>query len=296
MPFIGELSALGTAVCWTGSSIAFAAATMRVGSVYVNVTRLIAAAVILLLIVLAFGIPVNVSTTQAAYLFVSGLVGLVFGDTFLFKSYEYNGARISSLIMSTAPAVTALLGYFFLGETLSFLGIFGMAVTLGGIALVVLERQDHSSSAMPLTSIGMFYAFLGAVGQAGGLVLAKGAFVEGPIDGFVATLIRMLAAVSVIVPLTVAARRYSAPVAVFSRDRTALLGTLTGTVFGPVLGVTGSLIAIAHTKTAIAATLMATVPIIMLPAARYVQKETLSWRAIAGAVITVAGVVILFLR
>jgi len=296
MPFVGEISALATACCWTASSIVFAAATMRVGSVYVNVTRLTAAALILLLVVAAVRIPVDVSFSQAGHLFVSGLVGLVFGDTFLFKSYEYNSARISSLIMSTAPALTAILGYLFLGETLSLPGITGMVITLAGISLVVLERREHSSTAMHTSLIGIFYAFLGSIGQAGGLILAKGAFVEGPINGFVATLIRMLAAVIVILPLAIAAKRYTRPVSVFSHDRRALIHTMLGTIFGPVLGVTASLIAVAHTKTAIAATLMATVPIIMLPTVRFVEKERLTWRAIAGAWIAVGGVIILFLR
>jgi drug/metabolite transporter (DMT)-like permease len=41
---------------------------------------------------------------------------------------------------------------------------------------------------------------------------------------------------------------------------------------------------------------MSTMPIIMLPYVRYVYKEHLSWRAIAGAFIAVAGVTILFVR
>jgi drug/metabolite transporter (DMT)-like permease len=41
---------------------------------------------------------------------------------------------------------------------------------------------------------------------------------------------------------------------------------------------------------------MATVPIMMLPLVKYIQKEVLSWRAIVGAFVAVGGVAILFLR
>ena len=41
MPYAGELSALITAIMWTGSALAFAAATTRVGSVYVNIYGLL---------------------------------------------------------------------------------------------------------------------------------------------------------------------------------------------------------------------------------------------------------------
>jgi len=56
------------------------------------------------------------------------------------------------------------------------------------------------------------------------------------------------------------------------------------------------LIAVEHTKVGIAATLMSTMPIIMLPIARYVYKEKLNWQAVSGAVLAVAGVSILFLK
>jgi drug/metabolite transporter (DMT)-like permease len=41
---------------------------------------------------------------------------------------------------------------------------------------------------------------------------------------------------------------------------------------------------------------MSTVPIVMLPIVRFVYQERLTWQAIAGAFIAVAGVVMLFLR
>lgn len=142
MLYAGELSALLTAALWTGSSMTFAAATMRVGSMYVNVVRLIMAALLLPLILFTAGISIAVSSSQFGFLILSGFVGFVFGDTFLFKSFEYNSARICMLIMACAPAVTAIFAFFVLGESLSLMGLLGMIVTLAGIALVVLEQPD----------------------------------------------------------------------------------------------------------------------------------------------------------
>ena len=116
---IGELSALATAFCWSGSSISFAEAALLVGSVKINVTRLILAGLLLAITLVVFEVPVDLSRSQLMYLFFSGILGLVFGDSFLFKSYEYNGPRISSLIMSTAPAIAAIFAFFFLRESLA---------------------------------------------------------------------------------------------------------------------------------------------------------------------------------
>jgi drug/metabolite transporter (DMT)-like permease len=296
MPYAGELSALFTAVLWTGSALAFAGATTRVGSVYVNIVRLIAAITFLFITIIIFGIQFSVSTVQVWYLALSGFVGFVFGDTYLFKSFEYNDARIGTLIMSAAPAIAALFAYIFLRETLSPIGILGMIITLGGIALVVSDRKELSSHHTPISMPGVLYAFLGAAGQAGGLVLAKNAFAIGSINGFAATLIRAIAATCVLLPLNFFIGRFSHPIQVFQKDRRAFGFTILGAFFGPYLGVTFSLIAISITNVAIAATLMAVVPIIMLPTVWFLFRERLSWRAIIGACIAVAGVGILFLR
>jgi drug/metabolite transporter (DMT)-like permease len=296
MPYAGELSALATAVMWTGSALAFAAATTRVGSVYVNVVRLVAAVVFLFLTIVVFGIQMKASVVQVVFLSISGFAGFVFGDTFYFKSFEYNSARISTLIMSTAPAMAALMAFLFLNETLSFIGILGIIITLGGIALVILERKELSTHNIPISLFGVFCALLGALGQAGGMILAKGAFSYGPVNGFVATFIRAFAATVVLVPLNYFAGRFTKPIEIFSSDRKAFRFTILGSLLGPYLGVTFSLIAISLTDVAIAATIIALVPIVMLPTVWILFRERLSWRAIVGACIAVAGVGILFLR
>ncbi len=296
MPYAGELSALITAIMWTGSALAFAAATTRVGSVYVNVVRLLAAVILLFVTIVVGNIRDNISIVQTGYLVVSGLVGFVFGDTFLFKSFEYNSARIGMLIMSVAPAVAAVLAFIFLGETLTSMCMVGMAVTLTGIMLVILERKDTSAHHLPVSMAGVFYAFLGALGQAGGLVLAKFAFVIGPMNGFIATFIRAFAATLVLIPLNYFTRRLRRPAAVFLNNPKAFVFTLLGAFLGPYLGVTFSLIAISMTNVAIAATIMSIVPILMLPTVWILFRERLSWRAIVGACVAVAGVGILFLR
>jgi drug/metabolite transporter (DMT)-like permease len=189
-----------------------------------------------------------------------------------------------------------LLAFVLLGETLTTAGMLGMGITLGGIAIVVLERKETSSHSVPISMPGILYAFLGALGQAGGLILAKSAFEAGPLNGVLATFIRALAATAVVAPLNYLAGRLTKPVRVFANDRKALNLTILGAFFGPFLGVVFSLISISYTSIAVAATLMAITPILMLPAAWILFKERLSWRAVWGAIAAVIGVGVLFLR
>ncbi len=296
MPFLGELSALLTAGLWSCSALVFASATKRVGSSYVNSARLVLAAVFLIPTIFLLGLDINLSTSQLAYLALSGVIGLTLGDTFLFKAFQDIGARISMLMMSAAPAIAALLAYAILDETLSVLGILGIGVTLLGIAAVVLERSGKHAERTTISAVGLLYAFLAAIGQGVGLIFAKLAFRESSVNGFVATEVRIVAALVFLLPMLVLTKRLRNPVQVFAQDRKALLLTSIGAVVGPFLGISFSLIAIEHTKVGIAATIMATVPILMLPLVRIVFREKLSWRAIIGAFVAVAGVAMLFLQ
>jgi drug/metabolite transporter (DMT)-like permease len=298
MPFIGEISALITAFLWSGTSIAFTAATNRIGSLQLNINRMVLAAILLFLTILIADLDYSVSLYQIYYLVLSGVAGLVLGDSFLFKAFQYIGARIGMLLMALAPAISTILALIFLKETINSFGILGMIITLGGIFLVVLEKNDFPGyrAKSKVNKLGIFFGILGAFGQASGLILAKFAFEEGRINPFVATFIRISSSVIMMIFLAAIIRRYKNPIKLYSNNFKALIATVIGTIFGPFLGITFSLIAIEYTKVGIASTLMATVPVIMLPMVKYYYKETLSWRAISGAFLAVVGVAILFLR
>ncbi len=298
VPYLGGIYSLLTACLWAGSSISFTAATRRIGSVQVNTSRLLLAAALLSVLVLLAGFDLTLSTPQVAYLAISGVIGFTLGDSFLFMAFKLIGARISMLIMSIAPAVAAILAHVVLGEDLSVWGVMGIAVTLTGIGIVVLGQPtepDEEGGAPHVARGGILLAVLGAMGQGGGLVFARMAFNEGHINGFVATLIRIISSLLVLLPLAILSGRYSRPIPIFRHDPKALMHTALGSVFGPVLGVASSLMAIQYTKVGIAATIMATTPIVMLPVVRIVEKEHLNWRAIAGACVATLGVGLLFL-
>jgi drug/metabolite transporter (DMT)-like permease len=294
MNYLGELSALLTAVLWSGTSLAFSSAAEKIGSLQLNINRMIFASVFLIATILIMGYRFDLSNSQFTNLIISGVIGLVIGDTFLFKSYQMIGARVSMLLMALSPAMSVVLAFIFLNERITLLGIIGILVTISGVALVVLERNVNSK--YKITKLGILYGVLSAMGQAGGLIFAKFAFNEGHITGFVATFIRVFSSVIIFLPIMLILRKYKNPYKLFSQDKSAFGSTLLGSILGPFLGITFSLIAIENTKVGIAATLMSTMPIIMLPMVKYIQKEKLSWRAIVGAIIAVGGVALIFLR
>jgi drug/metabolite transporter (DMT)-like permease len=255
---------------------------------------MILASAFLISTILIMGYKFDLSESQFLNLIISGVIGLVIGDSFLFKSFQMIGARISMLLMALSPGMSTLLAFIFLNERITILGMVGIFITITGIALVVLERNTNLK--YKVSGLGIFYGFMGALGQSAGLIFAKFAFAEGHIVAFVATFVRIFASVIILLPIIILLKRYKNPYKMFRKNKSAFGSTLLGTVLGPYLGITFSLIAIENTKVGIAATLMSTMPIIMLPMVKYIYKEKLSWRAITGAVIAVLGVALIFLR
>ena len=295
---IGEIAAVVTATCWAFSSIFFARAGDQVGSVVVNRMRLFFA--VLLLVAAHFilqgqVVPLNAGLDRWFWLGVSGIVGLIIGDACLLQAYVFIGARIATLIMAIVPVISALLAWIMLGEQLSFIEIVGICLAVTGIALVILERNmaDPRHTDRRRYVLGILCAFGGALGQAGGLVLAK----KGLVDNFPAlsgVVIRMLVAMSAMWIVTFFIKQGKPTIQSVLNKREALKFIIMGSVVGPFIGVWMSLVAIQATYVGLASTLMALTPIIMLPIIRWGFKERISQRAIWGTVISMIGVAIIY--
>lgn len=296
MPFIGELSALLTAFLWSVSPFFFTNVILKVGSINLNIYRLALAEALLFLTIILFNIDYSISTQQIVLLSLSGVIGLVIGDSFLFASYKRMGPRLTVLIMSFNPAVAAILAFFILGEHLSFVNIIGMLTTMLGIAIVVQERDTGNSKLFKVTRKGVFFAGMAAIGQGFGLIPAKIAFELGEINSFLATFVRIAAAIACFIPYFLLKKSSIATLKSSIKDRKIVGMTLLGSIIGPYLGVTFSFIAIMHTKIGIASTLMATMPIMMLPLSYLVYKKKASLKSIVGAFIAVLGVSLLVFK
>ncbi len=302
MNYLGELAALLTAFFWTVTSMSFEAAGKKVGSLAVNLIRLWMAFVmyaIYLKITRGMFIPLDAGLERWLWLSLSGLVGFVIGDLLLFQAYVVIGARISMLIMSLTPPIAAFAGWVMLGETLSLMNWVGMAITLFGISLVVLKREKPNGNGeknRKLTTAysvqGILLAVGGAVGQATGLVLSKKGM--GGYDAFASAQIRVLTGIVGFTLLFFFLKRWGRVTAAF-RNGAAMKRIALGSLFGPFLGVSFALISVQHTQAGIAATIMAIVPVMIIPPAVLIFKERINWKEVVGAFITVAGVALFFL-
>ncbi len=287
----GEIVALLVAFAWTSSAIFFEKAGRSIGSLPVNFIRIIWSFLLLgitLLLTQGSFIPLDASLYQWFWLGLSGIVGLFMGDMFLFKSYVLIGSRTASLIMSTAPILTTVIGWFFLNETLDGKSMLAIVVCVTGVMVVIVNKNLK----IKLPIKGLLFAFLGALGQAIGLILSKKGI--GDYNPIAATQIRLIFALFFFIVMITSTQGWK-KITLAIKDTKGMKDVFWGAFTGGFIGITLSLYAVQQTHTGIASTLMALVPVLIILPSAIIFKEKIALNHIIGAIISIIGVSLFFL-
>lgn len=309
MPYIGETISLGVAFSWTIGAICIEYASKHLGSNQVSLLRLILAFILIgLLMMFASGcfLPPAADASTWFWMSVSGAIGFLFGDFCLFYAYVVIGSRFGQLFMTLAAPTAAIAGYFVLGESISYLAILGMTITITGIAMSILSRSGKFGKIhfkLPLN--GILLGIGAGTGQGVGLVFSKlgmqyyyrSAEAAGGIDDwlipFGATQMRMAIAIIGFILILLFTKKLHT-VKYVAHDGKAAVSIILGTIFGPFLGVAFSLMAVQYTASGVASTIMALTPIIIIIPSVIIFKQKVTIIEIIGAVVSVIGVMMFF--
>ena len=310
MQHLGEIISLVVAMSWTVTALYADKASHRLGSMSANVIRLVLA-VFFLAAILWVGVgrpyPVYADGKAWAWLAASALVGYVFGDFCLFNCYLSIGARFGQLFMTLAPPMAAIAGWAILGETLTWKSGLAMVVTLCGIAISILSRGEGHHVRLTLPLKGILLGLGAGLGQGVGLVLSKVGmeyYVNNiPADApaamdtllpFASTMIRAIVGAAGFLAL-MALQKKTRELRAATHDRKGLGYALIMTLFGPVLGVSLSLMAVQYTQAGIASTLMALTPVFILIPYAFIYHQRIKAREVLGVAVSMTGVALFFL-
>ena len=297
MNFIGEIAGLATSFFFATTAVIFTSTGRMVGAQVTNRLRLLFALgylVIINLILFREPLPFLAGSSRWIWLGLSGVIGLALGDTFLFQAYIYLGPRLGSLLPSLAPIFGSIIAWVFFHETLTPLQITGIAIALAGVGWVIMSHEEPVNTPRGHTRRGAIFGVLAGLGQAIGLVLSKQGM-TGNFSPFQANAIRMLAAAIFIWILTMGNKQADGTIEAIRKQPKALRLIALGALIGPVMGVSSSLLAVQHAEVGVASTLMALPPVILLPISYFFFKEKIGWQAIAGTLVAIVGVALLFL-
>lgn len=311
MAHLGEIISLVVAVSWTATALFADEASHRLGSLTVNVIRLVLGSVFLGLILwLTIGVPYPRYADGPTWLWLalSALVGYLFGDFCLFNSYLVIGARFGQLFMTLAPPMAAIAGWIMLGETLSWRSILAMLVTISGIAISILAKGQDKKMHFTLPLKGILLGLGAGAGQGVGLVLSKVGMqhyeaalpadmpaVMGTMMPFAATQIRAIVGGLGFVVMLLIQRQGRHFLEVTHSDRKGVRAAILTTLFGPVLGVSLSLMAVQYARAGIASTLMALTPVLIILPYAIIHKQRVKPKELLGVAVSMLGVAMFFL-
>lgn len=309
MHYLGEAISLAVAVSWTVTALFAEVGSKRLGSLQMNVIRMILSLVMLGATLWWFtGSPYPLYADGKTWLWLSmsGFVGYLLGDYCLFNSYIWIGSRFGQLFMTLAPPTAALFGWILLGETLAWNALLGMLVTLTGIGISVLNKGESQKLSLKLPLKGVLYGIGAGVGQGIGLVLSKVGmnFYEGAIPAgeelvtdlvpFASTFIRAVTGAIGFLCVMGFQRQFHT-LATSMRDRKGMNAALWATITGPFIGVSLSLMAVQYTEAGIASTLMALTPVLIIWPAHLFFGQQVTFKEVIGACISVIGVSLFFI-
>lgn len=305
----GLIAAFGTLLCWTAGTFAFTAASRQAEAGAMNRVRLLHATLLLsLVVVLLYGLaPMELITLPTPYewfwLGLSGIIGLTIGDFFAFNAYRILGSSRTSLFSAFAPVAALLLGILMLGETINLAGIMGMMISICGILWFIrsTRRTTDESVDRKRISSGILFAIIGAVTQGLGLVCSKKGLniihLQGPdLSPVHASWIRIIVAMLAAYSLAVFKRNILAELKTMSTTMVIARPLLIGTLFGPVLGVSLSLVAATQLQVGVAQTIFSLQPLTVMLAATISGKERLNASSVIAALVCVLGVFVLVWR
>jgi len=306
----GIFVALLTTVSWSIGIFPFTEASRKVGAGPVNQYRLLLAWIIIsALLFLIYRISfvelfTSANSHQFIFLGLSGIIGFTIGDYCSFRSFTILGPKLGSLYTTFAPGAALLAGYIILNENVNWIGMLGICVTISGVVWLSISKADKKAAhqaGFSRNRLGILLGIVGAFCQGTGLVLSKLGMEkissEQGINTLHAVWIRLLFAfggVFLISTVTGKIVEYGKPILVNKNNVWPYM--ILGTVLGPIAGVYGSLVAIQKLEVAVAQTIFALLPVLVLPLNYFVYKEKITPAALYACLVAIGGVVLLIWR
>ncbi|AHJ26682.1 DMT family transporter [Nodularia spumigena] len=281
---------------WAIASVVYGIVGQHIPPLRLNFLKGIVAIALLIFTILLTGESLPTSAPQSILLLcLSGVIGISWGDTAFLGAINYLGARRVLLLGTLAPPITAIAAMIWLQETLNIWAWCGIFITILGVAWVVTERVPGSSDDSPAhlwRGIGL--GLLAAIANAIGTVISRVAFTTGSMTSLWAALLRLGAAELILLAwMCLPKHQAQALPSPYRQSMRVIFATCFAAFCGTYLGIWLQQTAIKFTAAGIASTLLQTSPLFVIPIA-ICMGEKVSWRAIAGVIIAIIGIALLF--
>lgn len=295
IPGLGEMCALGAAVCWALALVFFKRTGEHVSALALNLFK--NAVALLLLGTTLLVAPMNLEALANAepadflILAISGIVGIAIADTLFLEALRYIGVGLISIVECVYSPAVLLFSLLLLSESLTAAHYLGGGLIIGGVLLTSRIKPPAGRTPLQLF-VGLFLGGVSVSLMAFGIVFAKPVLEVLDFPLILATTVRLLAG-SVLLALFAWAspgrRHHFLAFRPTSLWRLSVPGAVLGTYLAMILWVAGFKFADAS----IAAILNQTSIIFSIILASVILKEPFTRRKFLAVVLAFTGVVVI---
>lgn len=238
--------------------------------------------------------PFGATLDRWLILGMSSVAGYVVSALLLLRSFQFIGPRLTMLIGSTSPIFAALLSWFFLGQSLPVYVAGGITFVLAGVIWVVSENAGESLIEENADYRKGLLTAAGAAATQGASFTLMSAGVADGYHAISASLIRTVVGVVILALLICLRGSWGNRLKPAVTEPRVMIFLICASLAGPVLGTTFVLLSLQFTSVGVSSTLTATTPIVLIPIGYLVFGEKITFRAVIGTCLAIAGVAVLF--
>lgn len=225
----------------------------------------------------------------------NGFIVGFFGTAVPFVSFatalQYQSAGVTSLFVTTAPAITVTLAHFVLPEArLRWATVIGVIVALSGAVLIIALGETGLPNVTEANPLGYIFVMIALLSDSGTVVFIR-KYLQG-YDTVDVTSIRLLTGTVIVAPLAFLLRPHDFSTVNVNGWGALLFAGLIATVFAQ-----GLFFYITRTfGTTTIAMVSYIVPIVAILTGVFFLGETITWGMVAGMVLIVSGIFIVNVR
>lgn len=293
-----EIAGLLAAACWATGSFLFSRINAPAGALNLGKNVFAGALLVLSLPFLGSGLAAwtGASIQDYNFLILSGIVGILIGDSAYFRSIQILGPRRALVLTTLTPPVSALIGWFWLAEALEPGQILGMTVTLVGVFLVIRDQRlasDRGKFREGKVADGILLGVVAALCQASGIALSK-VVMQSSLGALEVSAVRICTAVVgglIFAAGTRQLQSWCAPI----RNMKIAPKLLIASFIGTYMGIWLSHISVDAISLAVATTQMSMTPVFMVLIVALVLRQRMAVLAFGGVLLAVVGVALLMM-
>ena len=292
---IGYVLAISAAAIWSVVALSATRIVRYFGSYNYNLLRLVGIIVIFSPYVFLKWEPLYFENSIFLAIFLSSVIGIIIGDTFLFICLKRLGPRRQALLFSMQIPFTIVLAEIFLQSLLSLTELIGCALIFSGILIAIQFNRSIPNDDLENIQGNKYTGLLAGVGlalcQSIGIILMKPAL--GSTDPIIVSYLRIIIAAVIM---------FGSLFFIKNNQLWEKMKDYKKTIFsiflgfmGMGIGMTMLIYALKFGNPGVISTLSSTMPIIIIPILWIVTKNYAGHLAVIGAGLTCLGAGIIFL-